>query len=72
MGHPGSIFGGKPLGEFGAVDAGIDVSGAGNFEFLEARDLGGVERRNNFFGNLARRLAQLLGQLKGQRHGVLA
>jgi hypothetical protein len=50
-----------------AVEPGVDVSGARNFELGEAGYL--AQRGHYFFGNLSRRPTQLLGQLKaeGQR-----
>ena len=54
----------------GALDAGVDVSGAGDLEILET--VYRADAADNLFGDLARRLAQLLGEFKGQRQCVLA
>ena len=60
----------EPRPRLGALDAGVDVAGAGDFELLETFER--TDSADDLFGNLARRLAQLFGQFEGERHGVLA
>ena len=57
-------------GHLGALDAGVDVSSAGNLKLLET--VYRADASDNLFGDLAGRFAQLLGELEGERHGVLA
>ena len=52
------------------LEAGVDVPGAGDLEFVEA--IGYRHLRDDCFGDLAWSLAEPLGQLKGERHGELA
>src|SRR5215469_10589028 len=66
----GLVISRKSAGERGAVDTGIDVSRAGEFELVETFD--GADIGDDFLGNHARRLAQFLRQLKGQRQRVFA
>ena len=56
--------------QFFALEAGVDVSRARQFQLLESWDR--ANPVDNLFRNLARSLAQLLGQLKGEGQGVLA
>ena len=53
-----------------AVDPGVDVARARDLQLLEA--LEAADPGDNFFGDLARCLAQLLGQFESERQGVLA
>src|SRR5262249_38204280 len=55
---------------FLAIDPGIDVAGARDFEPVKAGN--GADRANNLFGDLAWRLTQLLGQLKAEGQSVFA
>jgi hypothetical protein len=61
----GQRFGGRV-----ALQAGVDVSRAGDFKLLET--LGQRKLSDNLFGNLARRFAQAFGQLEGERQSELA
>ena len=54
----------------GAIQTRVDVSGAGHLKRRESGN--GTERRDNLLGDLARGLAQLAGQLEGERRGVFA
>src|SRR5436305_15115607 len=53
-----------------AVYVSVDIPRAGNFKALESWDRS--DASDNFFGDLARSFAQLLGKLKCKRHRVLA
>jgi hypothetical protein len=53
-----------------AVEPGVDVSGAGDFEGSDAGDW--TQGRDDLLGNFARSLAQTARQLEGQRRGVFA
>src|SRR5258708_34210900 len=53
-----------------AIEPGIDVSRSGDFKLFKSRDL--AQSCDDLFPDLARRLAQLLGQLKAERQRVLA
>ena len=64
------VVGDQRCGQLFALDPRVDVSRARQFQFLEARD--GADPADDLLGNLARGLAQLLGQLESQRQGVLA
>jgi hypothetical protein len=55
---------------FGAVDSDVDVSGAGNLEFLEAGH--GIDSGDNFFCNLAGRFAEFTGKFECDGEGVLS
>ncbi len=70
------VIGGRECGAEGkgargivALEAGVHVSGAGNFKLLEA--LGQRHFGDDFFGNLAGRLTKLFRQLKGEWQGEL-
>ena len=54
---------------FFAVDLGIDVTRARDRKLFKSRHLS--QPGNDFFRDLARRLPQLLGQLKTQRQRIL-
>ncbi len=51
------------------LTAGIDVAGAGEFQFLKTFDR--ADSGDDFLGNLARRLAQFLGEIECQGQRVL-
>ena len=68
--YPGSLIGEQRDGQLGAFHAGIDVAGPGDFDLLEALDR--PDAADDLFGDLAGRLAKLLGEFKGERHRVLA
>ena len=57
------FIGGERGGKLPAHDSGIDVASSGNFQLLKPIDW--PHAANNLFGNLPRRLPQLLGQLEG-------
>src|ERR1700716_2918114 len=61
---------GEHGGQLSAFYANVDIPGARHLEFLKARDR--ADSRDNLVGNLARRLAKLLGELEGDRKRVLA
>ena len=66
----GSLVGGQRYRGLGAIDANVDVAGAGDFEFLNAGD--GADAGDDLLGNLARSLAQLAGQFEGDGERILA
>ncbi len=60
---------GKGCGQVCAVDADVDVAGAGDLKFFKA---GISDSGEDLFGDLARSLAQLLREFKGEGKRVLA
>ncbi len=54
----------------GAVDAGVDVSRAGKLELFKTFDR--TNAGDDFFGNFARRLAELLGEFEGEGERVFS
>src|SRR5580692_808672 len=62
------LAGDQDCGHGCAVDAGVQISGAGDFELVDTFDC--AEACNNFFRDFARGLAQFLRQLKGERQRV--
>ncbi len=67
---PRLFVGNKGCGQFFAPEPRVDIARARQFQFLKAWN--GADPVDDFFRNLARGLAQLLGQLKSQRQCVLA
>ena len=61
-GYDGTI-GDQPLRRNVALEVGIDITGAGNFEFLES--VGQRQLGHDLFGDLSRRFAQFFCQFKG-------
>ena len=66
----GVLIGGKSCGRLGAIDAHVDVSGAGDFKFLDARH--GADSGDDLLGNFARSLAQFAGEFEGDGERVLS
>ena len=59
---------GEGFGGGGAIEAGVDVSGACNFESSEAGD--GAERGDDFLGNLAGSFFETAGQFESEGQSV--
>ncbi len=64
------VIGGKGRREGGAIDAGVDISCTGDFEFVEAFDR--AHAGDNFLRDFARGLAQFFRQLESKGQSIFA